>query len=266
MATDVTSILNFLASLAEGGLAYRTVNTFRSAISAGHIPLEGVPVGEHPLVCRLLRGIRLSLPPELRYSRLWDVNLVLNLFLSWQPNRYLSRKELSAKLAMLLCLISCRRVSDVRALDVTSRVFSPSGVTFTIRRRTKCGSTSVSYPALPDSPKLCVVACLKAYEEMSEEFRPPGERQLLIALRKPHRAVSSPTIARWVRWIMQEAGIDLRAFGAHSTRGAMASKAFTLGARLEDILNAADWSSDSTFKRFYFKPVIDMAHLVVSKL
>lgn len=128
VATDVTSILNFLASLAEGGLAYRTVNTFRSAISAGHIPLEGVPVGEHPLVCRLLRGIRLSLPPELRYSRLWDVNLVLNLFLSWQPNRYLSRKELSAKLAMLLCLISCRRVSDVRALDVTSRVFSPSGL------------------------------------------------------------------------------------------------------------------------------------------
>lgn len=209
--------------------------------------VDSSPVGEHPLVCRLLRGIRLSLPPEPRYSQLWDVNRVLNLFQSWQPNRFLSRKELSAKLAMLLCLVSYRRVSDVRALDVTGRIFSPTGVTFTIRRCTKCGTSSISYPAFPDSPKLCVVACLKAYEEMTEEFRPPGERQLLIALNKPHKAVSSPTIACLVRWIMQEAGIDLRAFGAHSTRGAMASKAFTLGARLEDILNAADWSSDSTF-------------------
>lgn len=65
---------------------------------------------------------------------------------------------------------------------------------------------------------------------------------------------------------MQEAGISLRDFGAHSARGVMASKAFGLGARLEDILNAADWSFDYTFKRFYFKPVLDMAHLVVSKL
>lgn len=47
---------------------------------------------------------------------------------------------------------------------------------------------------------------------------------------------------------------------------AIASKAFSLGARLEDILNAADWSSDSMFKRFYFKPVLNMASLVVDKL
>lgn len=225
--------------------------------------MDGVSLGEHPLVCRLLRGVRLSLPPEPRYSALWDVNLVLNLFLSWQSNRHLSRKELSAKLAMLLCLISCRRVSDVRALDISGRMFTPEGVTFTLLRRTKCHTRVISYPAFPDSPKLCVVQCLKAYELMTEEFRPPGERQLLISLRKPFKAVSSPTIARWV---MQEAGISLRLFGAHLVRGAMASKAFGLGARLEDILNAADWSSDSTFKRFNFKPVLNMVQLVMGKL
>lgn len=223
-------------------------------------------MGEHPFVCRLLRGLRLSLPPEHRYSELWNVNRVLNLFLSWQYNEFLSRKELSAKLAMLLCLISCRRVSDVRALDITGRVFSPSGVSFTIRRRTKCHTRVIEYPAFPDAPKLCVVRCLKSYEEMSSELRPPGERQFLIALKNPHKAVSAPTIARWVRWVMQEAGISLRQFGAHSARGAMASKAFALGARLEDIIYAADWSSDSTFKRFYFKLIVVMAQLVVSKL
>lgn len=232
MGSDIVQVLNFLASLAEQGLAYRSVSTFRSAISAGHATVQGKLVGEHSFVCRLLLGLRLSLPPEPRYSEMWDVNKVLNLFLSWQDNEYLTRKELSAKLAMLLCLISCRRVSDVRALDITGRVFSLLGVSFTVCRRTKTHTRVIEYPAFQESPKLCVVRCLKAYEDMTSELRPPGERQLLIALRKPHQAVSSPTIARWVRWVMQEPGISLRQFGAHSARGAMASKAFSLGARL----------------------------------
>lgn len=46
----------------------------------------------------------------------------------------------------------------------------------------------------------------------------------------------------------------------------MASKSLVLGARLEDILNAADSSSDSIFKMFYFKLVVDVASLMVSKL
>lgn len=266
MVTGVVPTLNYLAERASEGLAYRSINAIRSAISAAHQPVDGAHLGEHPFVCKLLRGIRLSLPPEPHYSVLWDVNLVLNLFLSWQHNRYLSLKELLAKLAMLLYLISCRRVSDVHALDISARVFSPEGVTFTVSCRTKSMTRSVSYPAFPDTPILCVVQCLKAYEDLTLDLRPPGEQQLLIALRKPHRAVSSPTIARWVRWVMQEAGIDTKQFGAHSARGAMASKAFSLGARLEDLMRAADWSSDSTFKRFYFKPVLEVAQLVVSKL
>ena len=64
---------------------------------------------------------------------------------------------------------------------------------------------------------------------------------------------------------MQEAGIDTSIFVAHFVRGAMASKALTLGARLENNLNVADWSSDSRFKRFYFKPLMDMATLIVNK-
>lgn len=148
-----------------------------------------------------------------------------------------------------------------------SRVgFVPRKGSLNISRRTKTNARSVSYPAFPAVPKLCVVRALKAYEVATVDIRPQGIKQLFIALTKPHRAVSSPTIARWVRWIMQKAGIDVSRFGAHSVRGAMASKAFSLGARLEDILNAVDWSSDSTFKRFYFKQVESLGSLVVVKL
>lgn len=185
VGADVVHILNFLASLASEGLAYRTINTFRSPISAGHSVVADHPVGDHPLVKKLLRGIQLSFPPEPRYSVLWDVNKVLCLLADWPTNKYLSRKQLSSKLAMLLCLVSCRRVSDVRALDISGRSFTPDGVTFQVSRRTKTQSRVISYPSFPDCPQLCVVRCIRAYKTMTEEVRPHGKRQLLIALRKP---------------------------------------------------------------------------------
>ena len=43
-------------------------------------------------------------------------------------------------------------------------------------------------------------------------------------------------------------------FSAHSTRGASTSKANTLGVSSADILKAANWSSTSTFCRFYHRP------------
>lgn len=70
----------FLAALASEGLTYRSINTFRSAISSSYLPIDGHSVGEHPLVCNLPRVIRLSVLPEPRYTTLWDVNKVLGMF------------------------------------------------------------------------------------------------------------------------------------------------------------------------------------------
>lgn len=153
-------LINFLSELAASGLEYRTVNNFRSAISAEHFPIEGKPVDEHPLVCKLMKGIRMSNPPRPKYTTIWGVNVVLKFFEQWPANRYLSRKQLFAKLTMLLCLISCKRVSDVQALDLAGRVFSPEGVSFTITCRTKSIFRLVTYSSLPDNSQLYVVQCL----------------------------------------------------------------------------------------------------------
>ena len=66
---------------------------------------------------------------------------------------------------------------------------------------------------------------------------------------------TSSSIARWLRTILEEAGIDSSIFGAHSTRGASASAAARGGVTLEEILKAANWSSESVFQRFYHKEV-----------
>lgn len=243
-------VVNFLSKKASEGRAYRSVNNFRSAISAGHSQLDGKPIGMHPVVCKLLKGIRVTIPPKPKYSSLWDVSKVLDLFNKWPHNDKLTRKQLSSKLAMLLCLSACRRSSDAKALDLAGRVFTPQGVSFNITSRTKTMSRCVDYHAFPNNPKLCVVQCLKAYEECTRSFRTADVAQLLIALQKPHKPVTAATIARWLKDVMREAGIDTQRFGAHSIRGSMASKTFMLGSTVQDIMHSADWSSESTFKQF----------------
>ena len=43
-------------------------------------------------------------------------------------------------------------------------------------------------------------------------------------------------------------------FKAHSVTGALSTVASKKRVPLEDILHTADWSTDSTFQRFYYQP------------
>ena len=57
--------------------------------------------------------------------------------------------------------------------------------------------------------------------------------------------------------MLAEAGVDTKTFKAHSVRRATSSAAFRKGVHISDILQTADWPKDSTFKRFYYRPVAD---------
>ena len=98
---------------------------------------------------------------------------------------------------------------------------------------------------------------LKAYEKATELFRLIEEQhKLFIATIRPHKPVAASTIARWLRSVLDRAGIDTTIiFKAHSTRGALVSAAANAGITISEIMQSADWSCESTFKRFYYKPV-----------
>ena len=68
LSASLSNIANFLSSEFENGKQYSTLNTYRSAISATHPPIEGYPVGQHPIVCRLLQGMFNERPPQPRYQ------------------------------------------------------------------------------------------------------------------------------------------------------------------------------------------------------
>ena len=54
---SVTSLLDFLIELHEKRLAYSTLNTARSAISAFTIPKDNSSIGSHPTVTRFMKGV-----------------------------------------------------------------------------------------------------------------------------------------------------------------------------------------------------------------
>ena len=46
---------------------YRTINLIRSAVSVTHNPIKLTPIGQHPLVSRLMKDVHNSGPPEPQY-------------------------------------------------------------------------------------------------------------------------------------------------------------------------------------------------------
>ena len=79
-------MLNFLAKLYEEGYQYRSLNSYRSAISSVHERVDGRTVGEHPLVMRLMKGVFIDRPPLLRYTSTWNVQTVLSHIASFGVN------------------------------------------------------------------------------------------------------------------------------------------------------------------------------------
>ncbi len=86
--------------------------------------------------------------------------------------------------------------------------------------------------------------------------------QLFLSITKLYKPVHSCTIARWVKTTLTRAGIDM-GFTSHSTRSAAVSKAMESGATLSEVLNQADWSSASTFCKYYYRPS-SVRHLTFS--
>ena len=74
----ISAVANFLASLFEEGYQYNSVNAYRSAISSVHEKVDGVDVGQHPTITRLLKGVFNDRPPLPRYSSTWNVQTVLD--------------------------------------------------------------------------------------------------------------------------------------------------------------------------------------------
>ena len=73
----------------------------------------------------------------------------------------------------------------------------------------------------------------------------------------PHNEASQQTISRWIKQVLNKAGLDLTIFTPHSTRSASTTKAKAANIPLSTILKTAGWSRESTFAKYYNKQISD---------
>ena len=101
---------------------------------------------------------------------------------------------------------------------------------------------------------LCVVDCLNLYIQKTTEYR--KDDQLLISYVSPHKPVCSQSVSRWLKSILDSAGVDVNVYKAHSFRHASTSKAALIGIDMNVIFAKAGWSKgSSTFAKFYHRPI-----------
>ncbi|KAL9988598.1 hypothetical protein ACROYT_G003060 [Oculina patagonica] len=189
----------------------------------------------------------------------WDVKPVLTYLSSLNPVEELELKTLKLKLLMLMSLVSAQRGQSLHILDIAYMKEAPDGFEFLLYEHMKQTKPSYKAPsiilkAFEADSSLCVVTCLKEYLKRTKSLR-DLETKLFISFVKPYKRVSRETISRWIRSVMETAGVDTNVFKPHSTRAAVSSKAKAACVPVHDILRTAGWPSSICFDLFYNKSV-----------
>ena len=131
---SLNQIADFLVYLFESGLQYRTISGYRSMLSAVLNPVGNHQVGQHPHICRLLKGVFHSRPPKTKLLPEWDLQLVLRSLesKSFEPLGEKPLKLVTLKTVFLIAITTFRRCSDIQSLriDHQSMQVQKKGITF----------------------------------------------------------------------------------------------------------------------------------------
>lgn len=243
----------------HSGYGYESINSARSALSSLCDTEDGHSVGSHPLVVRFMTGLFNLRPIKPKYSEFWDVSKVLSYLKQLSPIQDLTLKLLTYKLSMLVALTQACRSHSMSLLtlegvkkDTDSYICIYCDLLKQCRKG-KRNPVAVFKKYTLDS-RICVFTVLEEYIKRTESLR-GLENRLFISYIKPYKYVTSSTISRWLRNVMQLSGINIEKFKSHSIRGAVTSKAKLSGLPIQEILNVAGWSNERTFATFYNKPL-----------
>ena len=209
----VELIVEFLTELYQQGLEYRTINVYRSAISAYHTLINGTPVGQMKEVCLLLSGIDNLRPPTPKYNVIWEVGIVVDCLKKLGDDETLSNKDLTHKTVMLMALTAIKRCSDLHLLDNRFMAIGEDKVVFKILgkpKNFKCkGKIPEPVTFWASGVELCPVSIIRAYVNRTETWRKGNSQtKFFLSYIEPHHPVTSSTIGRWLKTVLGNVGVD----------------------------------------------------------
>ena len=113
---------------------------------------------------------------------------------------------------------------------------------------------TISFKAYPPDRRLCLYTVLKEYLIRTKRLRGTHNNgKLLISYIIPYKNVTRDTISKWIKTVMLRSDINTT---AHSVRAAATTKASVAAVPIKTILEKAGWAKESTFRKFYHKPIV----------
>ncbi len=227
-------------------------------------------------------------PPRPRRVPPWDLPTVLRALKGppFEPLQSSSLRVLSLKTALLLALVSDKRVGDLQALSVNlvCLEFGPNDSKVLLKPRliyvpkvlsTPFRTQVITLSAFPPPPTgsqeslLCPVRALRIYIGFSASYR--KSEQLFVGFGNCAKGgpVTKQIISRWlvdaITLAYSSSGLQCPiGVRAPSTRGIASSWAWSSRVSISDMCEVAGWFSPSSFARFYNLDVPDLQARVIS--
>ena len=271
-------VLGFLQSLLAADRCFSTLKGMVAAIAACQSGVVSPPISEHPLVRDFLKASKRKSATAKPLLPSWDLSLVLDALCGppFEPLEDLELRVLTFKTVFLLAITTAKRVSDLHALSVHSECLSFDGDGKSVRlqpnpvfvTKTQRVASYVRLEAFHPPPfsseqdrrlhNICPLRSLSHYILRTKDIR-GSVSQLFVTFgpgRAAGKAASKPTVSRWlveaIRLAYTSKGVDPPAgLRAHSSRAQATSWALFKGVSLQEVCDAANWSSGLTFADFY---------------
>ena len=236
-----------------------SVDIAASSLTWGVLP-EHASAFHNTTYSKCVTSLNLRTPklPSIKEGEVWDKEMVVNYLRSQPHNEKLSLSYLGKKAATLVLWCTAWRFKDVVNLNLSSCTRTNFQYTFVLTRPSKTYTAStyetqrVTIKWFKDK-QVCPYNAISHYINKTKNVR---RTQFLFVTSNTFKSVAPATLSRWVKNILQEAGVDTTVYKPHTTRHASASNFAYSTNNLAQTLKLGCWKTTSSFYKHYLqKPV-----------
>ena len=224
-------------------------------LSSTLLIVDGCKVGEHPLVCHLMKEIFNSRLPVRSLFPSWEIYIVLDHVRAWDHPSRLSLGDLTKKTVFLLAIVLVKRVAFLNnfsialgMVDMTSTSIRFTPVLLEKHNRPDFLMQPLKVRKFEDT-KLDPVLHIKTYISRTKLLH--TSQRLFVTINKPHGMVAKATIARWIKDIISSSNQSGRGGSCRSVSSSKAATSSKISTKA--ILEAGEWTRESMFRKYYNK-------------
>ena len=275
---SVQDVTEFLLEKKKGGLATRTLESYRSAINSTLKHTTGQDLANNMEISALIKNFNQSSLRTRNAPPKWSLSLVLNMLRGppFEPMIKAQLKYVTFKTVFLLSLAAGRRRSEIHAIEKKSLSWTEDKSHITCRlvpqfvAKTQLANDGRSLHSFRieslgnfvskdrEEMKLCPVRATFMYLERTKDMR-TGKQLLFVSYKQGFtKEIAKATISSWLKKTISMAyanaadeDFKLADVKAHQVRAMAASMAYYNKSSIHEVMDACTWKCHNTFTSFY---------------